>query len=217
MKWQQREYSPQQMQQMQQEALERVRQMQQRSRQILKRPSRPPSFIFRGCKRRFPAGFSSPRTGPAADSRSALAAVQRPLHRQHPDAGAALPVFVALIPKRNLPLKSVILLHRSMAAARKTRRPPSRSLIRNFLSDDHPFVMGPRISYPLCSISRFSASTFLSSFSPCFFPYFILFSPLWQMRFPPFPLFTDWMEIFKFLTFCYFALTIDRNNSKLIL
>ena len=39
MKWQQREYSPQQMQQMQQEALERVRQMQQRSRQILKRPS----------------------------------------------------------------------------------------------------------------------------------------------------------------------------------
>ena len=45
MKWQQREYSPQQMQQMQQEALERVRQMQQRSRQILKRPSHPPSFF----------------------------------------------------------------------------------------------------------------------------------------------------------------------------
>lgn len=45
MKWQQREYSPQQMQQMQQEALERVRQMQQRSQQVLKRPSRPPSFF----------------------------------------------------------------------------------------------------------------------------------------------------------------------------
>ena len=45
MKWQQREYSPQQMQQMQQEALERVRQMQQRSQQVLKRPSHPPSFF----------------------------------------------------------------------------------------------------------------------------------------------------------------------------
>ena len=131
------------------------------------------AFIFRGCKRRFPAGFSSPRTGPAADSRSALAAVQRPLHRQHPDAGAALPVFVALIPKRNLPLKSVILLHRSMAAARKTRRPPSRSLIRNFLSDDHPFVMGPRISYPLCSLQCFHFSLLLFSlFFSLFYPIF---------------------------------------------
>ena len=45
MKWQQREYSPQQMHPMQQEALERVRQMQQRSQQVLKRPSRPPSFF----------------------------------------------------------------------------------------------------------------------------------------------------------------------------
>ena len=60
MKWQQREYSPQQMQQMQQEALERVRQMQQRSRQILKRPSRPPSF------------FVEPQSDPPAPVQPAL-------------------------------------------------------------------------------------------------------------------------------------------------
>ena len=147
MKWQQREYSPQQMQQMQQEALERVRQMQQRSRQVLKRPSHPPSFFVepqsdppvpvQPAPSAEPHPTSSyhpqPQTPPlsSADSRSALAAVQRPLYRQHPDAGAALPVFVALIPKRNFPLKSVILLHRSKVAAPQNQM-PIRSLIRNF-------------------------------------------------------------------------------------
>ena len=72
MKWQQREYSPQQMQQMQQEALERVRQMQQRSRQILKRPSRPPSF------------FVEPQSDPPAPVQPAPSAEPHPTSSYHP-------------------------------------------------------------------------------------------------------------------------------------
>lgn len=72
MKWQQREYSPQQMQQMQQEALERVRQMQQRSRQILKRPSHPPSF------------FVEPQSDPPAPVQPAPSAEPHPTGSYHP-------------------------------------------------------------------------------------------------------------------------------------
>ena len=72
MKWQQREYSPQQMQQMQQEALERVRQLQQRSRQVLKRPSRPPSF------------FVEPQSDPPAPVQPAPSAEPHPTGSYHP-------------------------------------------------------------------------------------------------------------------------------------
>lgn len=72
MKWQQREYSPQQMQRMQQEALERVRQMQQRSRQVLKRPSRPPSF------------FVEPQSDPPAPVQPAPSAEPHPTSSYHP-------------------------------------------------------------------------------------------------------------------------------------
>lgn len=72
MKWQQREYSPQQIQQMQQEALERVRQMQQRSQQVLKRPSRPPSF------------FVESPSEPPAPSQPAPPAEPHPTSSYHP-------------------------------------------------------------------------------------------------------------------------------------
>ncbi len=61
MKWQQREYSPQQMQQ-----------MQQRSRQILKRPSRPPSF------------FVEPQSDPPAPVQPAPSAEPHPTSSYHP-------------------------------------------------------------------------------------------------------------------------------------
>lgn len=72
MKWQQREYSPQQMQQMQQEALERVRQMQQRSQQVLKRPPHPPSF------------FVEPQPDPPAPSQPAPSDEPHPTSSYHP-------------------------------------------------------------------------------------------------------------------------------------
>lgn len=72
MKWQQREYSPQQMQQMQQEALERVRQMQQRSQQVLKRPSHPPSF------------FVEPQSDPPVPVQSTPSAEPHPTSSYHP-------------------------------------------------------------------------------------------------------------------------------------
>ena len=80
MKWQQREYSPQQMQQMQQEALERVRQMQQRSRQILKRPSHPPSF------------FVEPQSDPPAPVQPA------PSAEPHPTGSLYLPRMQTALP-----------------------------------------------------------------------------------------------------------------------
>lgn len=61
MKWQQREYSPQQMQQ-----------MQQRSRQILKRPSHPPSF------------FVEPQSDPPVPVQPAPSAEPHPTSSYHP-------------------------------------------------------------------------------------------------------------------------------------
>ena len=155
MKWQQREYSPQQMQQMQQEALERVRQMQQRSRQVLKRPSHPPSF------------FVEPQSDPPVPVQPAPSAEPHPTSSYHPqpqtpplssaDANGGslldfLTCFCSAHTKAEFPaqIRHTAASLEGSGAAKPDAHPVAH---QKFLYNDHPLVMGPLISYPLCSIS----------------------------------------------------------------
>ena len=73
MKWEEKRYTPQELQRMQQEAVERVRQMQRRSEQAIRHSPRAPSFFVQDSPPKETQQQRQPELPPQADSAKVMA------------------------------------------------------------------------------------------------------------------------------------------------
>lgn len=98
MKWEEKRYSPQELQRMQQEAVERVRQMQRRSEQAIRHSPRAPSFFVQDSPpKEFPKEMpqeAPQQPAPQPEPQPQPAAPQQPSQNQEQPshAGQALPL-----------------------------------------------------------------------------------------------------------------------------